>query len=197
MGIFGGAFDPPHLGHVAIAQKAFSILLLDNLLWLPSFSPPHRKASETPFQHRVGMLEALVQNLPGHAVCDLEATLPAPHYAIQSLETLIHSQNQFHSEPAEVEWHWILGADQWETFSTWHRPADLLRLAQFWIYPRPGSPLPKDLPESAHLLSGPLHSEASSTWRESHQKKSEESTSQAIHPSVAAYIAAHGLYGKP
>lgn len=199
IGVFGGAFDPPHAGHAAIAREAFSAIPLDHLIWVPSYRPPHRKTSDTPFEHRVGMVAALIQGWEGHTVSRIEAALPPPHYALNTLSALAREDADAHPDPDAAEWHWILGSDQWAVFSSWHRSEELLRRAHFWIYSRPGFPVPASLPPTASRLIGAPYGDSSTKWRLQAATAPGGSGASSVEghllpAAVSAYIAAHGLY---
>ena len=78
IGILGGTFDPVHKGHLAISRKVLEHFQLDEILFIPAFSPPHKDRSLTSFSHRVAMLEAALENDGRMSVSILEAERSAP-----------------------------------------------------------------------------------------------------------------------
>ncbi len=131
IGIFGGAFDPVHLGHLMVAEDVAYKLHLDKLLFVPSFQPPHRPAPIAPYHHRVKMLQLATQHNSKFGISTIEKELPVPSYTINTLSALRPSF-------PGASLYLILGYDQYKTIAAWHRPADLTRLARLVVISRPG-----------------------------------------------------------
>jgi len=89
IGIFGGTFDPPHLGHLILAAEAQSQLQLSRVLWMLTPQPPHKsERSITPLKHRLEMLRRAIFETPGFEISTVEVDRPGPHYTIDSLTLL-------------------------------------------------------------------------------------------------------------
>lgn len=195
IGVFGGAFDPPHAAHAALARVAREHLGLDLVIWLPTFAPPHKGAPAAPFVDRLAMVTVLVdsgKDASGRVkdlVSDLEATLPPPSYTLHTLEALRARHGEGH------EWHLILGSDNWAGFPRWHQPDAVLKAATPAVYPRAGYPMAElpPLPPGSTLLNFPEMPEQSTNFR-AHLASDREAALSALPPAVAAYIRAHGLY---
>jgi nicotinate-nucleotide adenylyltransferase len=130
-GIFGGTFDPPHIGHLIAAQDAADALDLDRLLFVPAADPPHKPArSITPAGLRLEMLQAALPPDPRFEVCTLELERPGPSYTVDTLRAL-HSQQ-------EQQLHLLLGVDQARDLSSWHEPNEIARLACIVVLSREG-----------------------------------------------------------
>ncbi len=113
-GILGGTFNPVHLGHLHLAQVAMQTLELDQLLFIPSYSPPHKSSEELcSFQHRVVMLEMAVAPYPHFHVSDIEAARSGFSYTIDTLRQLSVECGK------GEELVFILGFDAFQEMATW------------------------------------------------------------------------------
>jgi len=120
IGIFGGTFDPPHLGHMALCRQAFNELGLERLLWLLTANPPHKRGHRiTALEHRLAMVTLALAGTP-YELSRLELDRPGPHYAADTVAILA----QAHSGADLV---YLMGADSLNDLPTWHRPAEFVR----------------------------------------------------------------------
>lgn len=132
IGLFGGSFDPVHLGHLALARTALQSLSLDAVHWIPSGTPPHRTAAQASNHDRVAMLECALRNEPRFVINPLELEHNATSYTV---DTLLRLRQQHWSTHALV---WLIGADQFARLETWHRWQTLFELAHLCVVTRPG-----------------------------------------------------------
>jgi nicotinate-nucleotide adenylyltransferase len=138
LGVFGGTFDPPHVGHLIVAQDAAEELALDRVLLVLSARPPHRPASETtPAELRWAMLQAAARGDPVLEPSDLELRRPGPSYTVDTLAELRRLQ-------PEAELVLLLGVDQWRELASWKDPRGIARLATVAVMSRAGE-TPADL----------------------------------------------------
>lgn len=121
IGIFGGSFDPPHWGHVALVERVLSRGLADQVLVLPVFGHAFHKET-TPFEHRLSLCQLAFAGNSRVTVSDLEKSLPAPSYTIQTVEALL-------PRFPGAEFRLLLGADCEHELARWHRSDELIRLA--------------------------------------------------------------------
>ncbi|MRR31437.1 nicotinic acid mononucleotide adenylyltransferase, partial [bacterium] len=85
IGLFGGTFDPPHLGHLALAAAARRQLGLDRLLWMLTPDPPHKQGqSITPLAHRLAMVQLTLEDHPEFELSTIEINRPGPHYSLDT-----------------------------------------------------------------------------------------------------------------
>ncbi len=120
IGIFGGTFDPPHLGHLILACEIKSQLKLDRLLWVLTPDPPHKQEREiTPLAHRHRMVELAIEDNPNFELSLVEAERPGPHYSVDTVK-IIKERNP----NAEVIF--LMGGDSLRQLANWHRPADFV-----------------------------------------------------------------------
>ena len=124
IGVFGGTFDPPHVGHLIVASEVFDALSLDRLLLVPSASPPHKYGKvAASAEQRVAMLEAAVGEDERFEVDDLELKREGPSY---SVDTLREMRDRFPG----AELFFVVGVDQLREFDTWRAPEEVARLAR-------------------------------------------------------------------
>jgi nicotinate-nucleotide adenylyltransferase len=134
VGLLGGTFNPPHLGHFKLAESALAELGLDEVRFLPTATPPHKPAAaEDPGgPARVRLLEAALAeySLP-FRVEPLEVVRGGTSFTVDTLEQLAAR------EPGN-RWIFLMGADQLEAFPAWRRPERILELAALAVAARPG-----------------------------------------------------------
>jgi nicotinate-nucleotide adenylyltransferase len=135
---FGGSFDPPHQGHLAVAHAARIALGLDSVLFAPVGVQPLKPQGPTAsFEDRLAMTRLAIANEPGFAVSLIDAPKPsdAPNY---TLETLLRLRNEI---PAEIALFCLMGADSFFCLRRWHRSAEIPFVAPLIVASRPGQPL--------------------------------------------------------
>ncbi len=132
VGLFGGSFDPIHLGHLAVARAARAALRLDQVVFLPTARPPHKPGRElAPALARYAMAEIALLDEPGLLVSDAELALGRPVYSIETLE-------RFRAERPADELVMIVGADSLALFDTWRRWEEILATTELGVVVRPG-----------------------------------------------------------
>jgi nicotinate-nucleotide adenylyltransferase len=135
---FGGTFDPPHLGHLAVARAACSALALDQVLFAPVGAQPLKPlGAAAPFADRVAMTRLAIAGDPAFAVsmADAPAADGAPNYTI---DTLMRLRSEFASA---AELFCLVGADSFLTLHHWHRAAEIPFVAPLIVASRPGESL--------------------------------------------------------
>ena len=130
LGVFGGTFDPIHIGHLAAAESARDTLGLDQVLFMPSGQPPHKGDREvSPAEHRIAMVEAAIAGNPAFVLSRMEVDREGPSYTVTTLEALADSDPVL-----------ILSSEAAAGLPTWHEPERVLRLAALAIVSRDGYP---------------------------------------------------------
>ena len=122
-GVFGGTFDPPHIGHLIAAQDAREALRLDRVLLVPAGEPPHK--SKQPISDgdiRRRMVEAAIADDPSFEVCPIELERRGASYTVDTLRELLR-------EFPDDSFFLLVGADQVREFHTWREPEEIARLA--------------------------------------------------------------------
>ena len=131
LGVFGGTFDPPHLGHLLLAECAREALALDRVVFVPARVPPHKAArGVSPADVRVRLLEAALAGT-GFAVSTLELSRPGPSYTVDTLDLMKLAH------PGARLW-LLLGADSLKDLPTWRDPDGILARARLAVATRPG-----------------------------------------------------------
>jgi nicotinate-nucleotide adenylyltransferase len=130
LGLFGGTFDPPHTGHLIVAQDAALALRLDRVLFVPAAVPPHKQhGNVSPASARRRMLE--LADDPVFALEPLELERGGPSYTVDTLR-------QLHRRAA-ADYTLLLGADQYAEFDSWRDPSEIRTLARIAVLDRAGA----------------------------------------------------------
>src|SRR5690606_3421210 len=149
LGVFGGTFDPPHIGHLIVAQDAALALALDRVLFVPAGTPPHKRDRQlSPAAARLAMVQAAIAGNDRFGLDPWELEQPGPSY---TLETLRYLRRQY----PDAELWLLIGSDQWAEFATWRAPEGILAMARVGVIARAGDQiLTADGAESAELNPG-------------------------------------------
>src|SRR5262245_11370951 len=116
LGVFGGTFDPVHLGHLILAERCRDEAALDTVLFMPAARPPHKLDRPlTPFHHRAEMIELAIAGNPAFRVDRMEEQRAGPSYTVDSLEAIAQR------EPG-AEMFLIVGSDTLLDLPQWHQP---------------------------------------------------------------------------
>jgi nicotinate-nucleotide adenylyltransferase len=120
IGIFGGTFDPPHLGHLILAMEACGQLSLDRLLWVLTPAPPHKQSQPvTPIETRIQLVLAAIENDAEFQLSLVEIGRPAPQYAIDTVR-------QLRVQNPGAELYYLMGGDSLRDLPDWHAPQELV-----------------------------------------------------------------------
>lgn len=128
-GLFGGTFDPVHIGHVRIALEATEQLDLKKIIFIPNFIPPHKGLPVIGSQDRMNMLELAVRKFDALEVSDVELSCGRPVY---TCDTVAYFQAAF----PDREFYFLIGEDSYNDFHKWHRYSELMKMIKFVVYPR-------------------------------------------------------------
>jgi nicotinate-nucleotide adenylyltransferase len=132
LGVLGGTFDPPHYGHLALAETARVQLRLDRVLFVPAGWPPHKPARPiTPSYHRAAMVEAALADNPAFALSRVDLDRSGPHYTVEMLALLKQRY-------PGAELYFLMGGDSLTEFLTWRDPAGIVRQARLAVMRRSG-----------------------------------------------------------
>ncbi|MGH9604335.1 MAG: nicotinate (nicotinamide) nucleotide adenylyltransferase [Terracidiphilus sp.] len=135
---FGGSFDPPHLGHLAVARAARQALGLDRVLFAPVGTQPLKpRGASASFADRVAMTRLAIEDEPGFELSLEDAPKPegAPNYSVETLEELRRAL------PSGCALYLLMGADSFFGLRRWHRAAEIPFVAPLIVASRPGQPL--------------------------------------------------------
>jgi nicotinate-nucleotide adenylyltransferase len=147
IGIFGGTFDPPHIGHLILAAEARAQLSLQRVLWVLTPYPPHKAGQAiTPLEERIDLVEATISDNPEFELSRVDLDRPAPHYAVDSV-------NLLRNERPAAQLIYLMGGDSLADLPTWHAPGDFLAACDsLGVLMRPGYSI--DLGELEIVLPG-------------------------------------------
>lgn len=134
LGVFGGTFDPPHVGHLILAGEALHQLQLSRVLWVLTPQPPHKPDQPiTPLYHRIEMLKRAIGSAPGFEFSNVEIERPGPHYSLDTIDLL---QMRHPKSPLVM----LIGGDSLRDLPSWHQPEELVTAVYaFGVMRRPGS----------------------------------------------------------
>jgi nicotinate-nucleotide adenylyltransferase len=212
LGILGGTFNPPHLGHVALAEHARAQLGLERVLLMPAYSAPHKRERPDPGPlHRLRMCRVAVEGVPGVAASAMEVERGGPSYTVDTLRAI-------HADHPDAQLTFIVGADTARTLPAWREPEQVLALARLAVAEREGVSRKDVLRALGVLAHGARSARAAGAGGEAGRDGAGitflemgtvavssslarervargEPVDELVGPSVASYIARHGLYG--
>ena len=173
IGVFGGTFDPPHLGHLILAAEAHYQLGLDKVLWVLTPDPPHKRDPRpTAWTKRAAMVLAAIGDNPVFELSTVDIDRPGPHYAVDTMR-LLRAQNP------HAQWVYLMGGDALHGLPTWHRVRDFLDLCdEIGVMRRPGDEIDLTIVEAClpgvvakvRFVHAPLLQIAASELRERAEK---------------------------
>ena len=194
IGVLGGTFNPPHLGHLVCAQEAYIQLELERVILIPARQPPHKPVEEEPgAEHRLELCRLAVEDDPRFEVSELELNRDGPSYTVDTLSLL-------HSSAPDTDLYLILGGDIAAGLPDWHEPERVLSLATVAVAKRRGTPR-EVVEQSLGRLPGgertrffrmPRIGVSSTFIRE--RVRARQSIRYLVPGRVAGYIAEQGLY---
>jgi nicotinate-nucleotide adenylyltransferase len=200
IGVFGGAFDPPHCAHLALAQAAIEQLQLDELKIIPTGFAWHKDRSLSAAVHRLTMTQLAFSGLDRICIDDREIKREGPSYTIDTLDAL-------QAEEPDAAFFLLIGGDQLVAFAGWHRWQDILSRATICVAERPLQAIaPADtlvqtpaLRQRIHLQLPPMTVSATAIRQLIASHTGSPNTSQPdlaglVPDAVARYISLHGLY---
>jgi nicotinate-nucleotide adenylyltransferase len=130
IGILGGTFDPPHIGHLVLAEAAREGLNAEKILFVPAGDPPHKQGdTRLALEHRLAMLERALGDDPAFVISRVDIDRPGPHYTVDTMRIL---QQQF----PDAELYFVMGGDSLRDLPRWHQPEQLMQLCRFAVMSR-------------------------------------------------------------
>lgn len=183
--LFGGTFDPIHLGHTYIATEVLRLGLADRVIFIPCKQSPHKQDRQnTADHHRLAMCKAAVKGIDNMEVSDWELNAPSPSYSWRTAEAM-----QQHYPNSDL--FWLMGTDQWQALPHWSRANYLSSLVKFIVFTRgtPVSPL-------ADFQSTALHGRHPASASQIREDLSFGLEPRWLTPSVLNYLKENRLYQK-
>ena len=195
LGVFGGAFDPPHLAHRALAEVALQQLQLDTLRVLPTGQAWHKQRQLTPARHRLAMAELTFGDLAGVVLDDREIRRDGPSYTLDTLREL-------QAEQPQAQWFLVMGKDQADVLPSWRDWRQIVDIAIICVADRDGLTgqetrfvPPPEMADRFCKLSMPAMDISATGIRA--RLASQQGISPLVCASVARYIEDHHLYTTP
>jgi len=146
IGIFGGTFDPPHIGHLIVASDACAALALDRLLLVPSADPPHKQGQvEATAEQRLALLRAATAGDARFEVDDIELRRSGASFTVDTLREL-------RKRHPDAELFLLIGVDQMQKLASWREPHEVARLARLSVMTRDGETPDPDSPFPHRLV---------------------------------------------
>lgn len=142
IGLMGGTFDPPHIGHLLIAEQAQEQLELDGVWFVPANVPPHKQRTVTDATKRLRLVEEAIALNPAFSVSAIEFEREEPSYTYDTIRALKHRY-------PEHEFLFLIGADSLVSLDTWYQAEQLYEEVVFGAVARPGSRYL--IPRGAHV----------------------------------------------
>ncbi len=131
IGLLGGSFDPPHLGHLTLAQDAYEGLRLDAVWFVPTFLSPHKSSFHITPEARLLMVEKMIEKDPRFTTCDVEVASKKSQFSVHTVEFL-------QKEYPDIDFFWLIGADQLCNLHQWKHVDRLSNISQIVVFKRPG-----------------------------------------------------------
>ena len=133
LGLFGGTFDPPHLGHLILAEESRSQLNLDKVLWIVSGQSPLKLDRDlSPVEARIEMVQAAIADNPHFVLSRVDIDRPPPHYTVDTLKILA-------KEFPRDEFYFIMGEDSLRDLPRWREPHEIIKQTMLAVLKRPGN----------------------------------------------------------
>ena len=195
IGIFGGTFDPPHLGHLILASEACTQLQLNRLLWVLTSIPPHKiEQPLSPLEDRLAMLKLAINDEPDFELSTIDIDRPGPQYTLDTINLLAKKYPEADLIP-------LIGGDSLRDLPSWHNPKALVAAChQLGVMRRPGdsidlSTLENQIPgitSKVKFVDAPLLEISSHEIRQ--RVKEDLPFRYYLLPSVYEYVITHKLY---
>lgn len=212
LGILGGTFNPPHLGHLALARHALGELGLDRVLLMPAFCSPLKALEEDPGpEHRLAMCRLAVADSAALDVCALEIERGGRVGGVGAVSYTVDTLRALDAADPDIHLTLIVGSDVARTLPAWREPRELLALAELGVALRAEAE-PQE-PEQIRAVLAPLLSQGHaphdrlrfltmpaidvSSSRVRERVRVGVPIEDLVGPAVGGYIAAHGLYSAP
>ena len=130
LGIFGGTFNPIHMGHLVVAEEVRERFSLDRILFVPSYLPPHKSVDVAPARDRLAMVRLAIKGNPFFGLSDLEVRRGTKSYTVDTLRDL--------ADKVKARLYFLIGSEAFLHLHTWREPPELFKYADFVVMERAG-----------------------------------------------------------
>ena len=189
--VFGGSFDPIHVGHLTLARHAREACDLDEVMFVPVGAPPHKAGPAASAEDRLAMVTLAIDGEPKTSVSRIEVDRQGKSYTVDTLSALL-------DEDPNLDLHLLIGADNAVEMGSWHEPERVLELSRVTVLCRPGwhrGRVPSSLAGRMTFLDSPLIDCSSTEIRT--RLLEGASVEGLVADCVTRYIESHRLYGVP
>lgn len=184
IGILGGTFNPPHIGHLMMANEALHALELDEVRFMPNAIPPHKEAQGATDEQRAKMVELTIEGVPYFTLERFELERGGVSYTYKTILAMTKREK-------DVQFYFIIGGDSIDSLHSWYRINDLVKLVQFVGIGRPGTEAHSNYP--VLMVDAPeIHLSSSLLRARFAQNKT---VKYLISEAVERYIRKEGIYG--
>lgn len=187
IGILGGTFDPPHIGHLMMAEFALDAADLDHVILMPAFQPPHKAVGGASAAQRLAMTRLAIKGNRRMLCSPLEVKRKGLSYTVDTIEALA-------TKHPGSELYLLLGMDSFLEFSSWKSPERIVAVARLLVFPRPGWRMATDVPFARHadMMASPGVELSSSLIRR--RVAAGKSIRYLVPDAVERFIRTKGLY---
>lgn len=191
VGIFGGTFNPPHIGHLIVAEFIREEAKLDKIIFIPCAIPPHKQNQEYLSQiasphHRLEMVKIAIRNNPFFEVSDIEIKRGGVSYTVDTVSYLV-------DEFPDYTFYLLIGADQFKELHTWKNPDEIVKKVHLLVFNRYGYTIPESkFSQFADFITIPNIDISASAIR--NRVRSGKSVKYLVPFEIEEYIYANGLY---
>jgi nicotinate-nucleotide adenylyltransferase len=193
LGLFGGTFDPIHVGHLVLAEQCREACGLDQAWFVVAGAPPHKPGDRTPVSHRLEMVRIAIAGHASFLVSEIETKRPGPHYSVETLDSV-------RRDHPDDDLFFLIGADSLADLPGWREPGRIAQLATIVVVNRPGleevdpSQLPNFGPGSNSLIAVTIPPIGIASTDLRRRLAEGRSIRYMVPRGVEAYIKAHALY---
>ncbi len=196
IGVFGGSFDPPHLGHICLAMEMLEKHSLDEVWFCPAKQNPLKKhPAAVTEEQRTAMVRLAIRGIPGLKCCLVDLERPGPSYTVETLR-ILHQKLR-----GKADLYLILGKDSAETFFSWHQPEEIIKLSSIITGSRPKMAGPEIGKDARHAIAQAIEKGLTSTRvmdisssEIRHRIHENRHVEHLLPQAVWRYIKAHQLY---
>ncbi|MGE7981131.1 nicotinate-nucleotide adenylyltransferase [Solibacillus sp. NPDC093137] len=186
VGLFGGTFNPPHIGHLMMANEVYAALGLTEVRFMPNAKPPHKDLARSATNaQRLRMVELAIEDIPYFHVETYELERGGVSYTFDTMKALCEREPQ-------IQFYFIIGGDMIDSLHTWHRIDELMELVTFVGVKRPGSEAKSSY--DVCMVEAP-QIDLSSTYIRNRLQQTEAPLQFLLPAAVERYIRKEGLYG--
>lgn len=194
VGILGGTFDPPHIGHLILAEYARGTLDFERLLFVPAADPPHKQDEhKAAIEHRLAMLKLAITDNPHFEISRVDIDRPGPHYSVDMVRMI-------GEQYPDAELYFVMGGDSLTDLPRWHRPAEFIQQCKVAVMRRPDEHIHAEmhdavlpgLSDRVVMIDAPLVGISSTLIAERVEQR--QSIRYLVPDSVRSYIVQNRLY---